>query len=123
MIHSPDYVFTVLVSMLISKTHSESHLNAINKFVLYEFSASVTRACALRGMRTRTYLRFEHHAVAETKIMQYWNAKNECKSCAFSLFSHYIRKLDLIAAGTGQVSRQVWTTARDYWTDVFQSIG
>ena len=31
--------------------------------------------------------------------------------------------MDLIPAGTEQASGQAWTTARDYWTDVFQNIG
>ena len=50
-IHSPDYIFTVLVSIFISKTHN--HLSTINVFLLVyvgrvmEFSASITPACTL----------------------------------------------------------------------------
>ena len=54
-IHSPDYVFTVLVSIFM-KTHNHFwvHCSVINMFTLLykvrvmEFSGSITRACTLR---------------------------------------------------------------------------
>ena len=57
-IHSPDYAFTVLASI----SFSERHPSAINMFTLVytvrvmEFSASITRTCALQNIRT-TYMR------------------------------------------------------------------
>ena len=59
-IHSPDYVFMVLVCIFI--VFSEPHPSAINTFsLLYivrvmEFSAFITCACALQ-MRRTTYAR------------------------------------------------------------------
>jgi len=55
-IHSPDYVFTVLVSIFISKIHN--HPSSINIYTLLyrvrvmEFSASITCAYALWKLRT-----------------------------------------------------------------------
>jgi len=75
-IHSPDYVFTVLVSIFIKPIIiSEGHLSAINTCSLLciivrvmEFSTCITHTCALQTIRTtydvRTYLRLQHYVLA-----------------------------------------------------------
>ena len=96
-IHSPDYVFTVLVSIFM-KTHNHFWAPAQRyKYVfiavyvvrvVVEFSASITCACALQTVRTwgtyhiQTYLRLQHYVSALRCIYIYKQA--------VKAFKHYV---------------------------------
>ena len=96
-IHSSDYVFIVLVSIFMKTiTFSKGHPSAINMFslvyivIVMEFFASITRACALRMIRTtyerlyeQTYLYLQRCVSA----LRCWDKSSQCTKMKYQCWS------------------------------------